>query len=127
MSSEPTDIKLYEKVKNLIYSKYRTHSAYRSGMIVKNYKTEFLKKYGKKISPYKTKYSSKKGLSRWFLEKWTRDKKGHVGYQKKGDVYRPLVRVTKKTPVTWFELSEYQIRKAKKEKKETGHVKKFKK
>ena len=36
--SVPTDKKLYEKVKAEIYKKYPTHSAYRSGLLVKEYK-----------------------------------------------------------------------------------------
>lgn len=126
MNSLPTDIKLYNKIKKNIYIKYPTHSAYRSGMIVKNYKKEFIKLYGDNISPYKNK-QNENGLKRWFKEKWSRDKKGNVGYEKKNDVYRPLIRVNKKTPTTWFELSNYEIKKAKKEKKESGRVIKFKK
>ena len=47
-------------------------------------------------------------------------------YINKSSVYRPSIRVTKQTPITWKELSPNQIKKAKKEKKETGRVKKFK-
>ena len=36
--SEPSDKKLYEKVKKEIYKKYPKHSAYRSGLLVKQYK-----------------------------------------------------------------------------------------
>ena len=36
--SEPSDKKLYEKVKKEIYKKYPKHSAYRSGLLVKEYK-----------------------------------------------------------------------------------------
>jgi aromatic ring-opening dioxygenase LigB subunit len=96
-------------------------------MIVKKYKKEFLLKYGDNVSPYKSKKNKSNGLIRWFDEKWSRDKKGNTGYNKKDDVYRPLIRVNKKTPITWFELSNKEISKAKKEKKETGRVLRFKK
>ena len=36
--SEPKDKKLYEQVKKEIYAKYPQHSAYRSGLLVKEYK-----------------------------------------------------------------------------------------
>ena len=36
--SEPTNKKLYEKVKKEIYKKYPKNSAYRSGLLVKTYK-----------------------------------------------------------------------------------------
>ena len=35
---EPTNKKLYEEVKKEIYAKYPKHSAYRSGLLVKEYK-----------------------------------------------------------------------------------------
>ena len=38
--SQPTDKKLYEKVKAEIYKKYPKHSAYRSGLLVKEYKSQ---------------------------------------------------------------------------------------
>lgn len=127
MESIPTDIALYNRIKKNIYINYPIHSAYRSGMIVKKYKSMFALKYGDKISPYKSNKKNKNGLTRWFNEKWSRDKKGNVGYNKTNDVYRPLVRITKNTPTTWFELSNYEINKAKKEKKEKGRVLRFKK
>ena len=36
--SEPKNKKLYEEVKNEIYRRYPQHSAYRSGLLVKEYK-----------------------------------------------------------------------------------------
>ena len=68
---EPVDNKLYNKTKKYIYKKYPKHSAYRSGLLVKKYKKDFTKKYGKRRQPYIGKRTKKKGLSRWFLEKWT--------------------------------------------------------
>jgi len=107
---------LYSKAKKK-YSKLKP-SAYKSGLIVKEYKRLGGKYSGKK--------PQKKGLSRWFKEKW-RNQRGEVGYKKKGDIYRPTKRITKKTPTTIKELSKTQIKKAMKEKKTKGRVKKFKK
>ena len=44
--AKPTDIKLYEKIKDTVYKKIPKHSAYRSGILVKKYKSEFQKIYG---------------------------------------------------------------------------------
>ena len=121
----PTDQKMYDRVKARIYKKYPKHSAYRSGLLVKEYKAAFKKKHGSK-EPYQGKKPSKKGLSRWFKEDW-KNQRGEKGYKKKGDVYRPTKRVTKETPTTFKEISKKQLKKAQKEKKETGRVKKFKK
>jgi len=120
----PKDKKMYAQVKKSIYRKYPKHSAYRSGLIVKKYKEKYLKKYNSKDA-YEGKKSDNKGLSRWFKEKWT-NQRGGSGYKKKGDVYRPTKRITKDTPKTFGELSKSSIRKAQKEKRKTGRVKKFK-
>lgn len=122
--SIPTDKKLYNKIKKNIYKKYPKHSAYRSGILVKTYKKKFTKKYGKNKKPYQGKKSMKKGLKRWFREKWV-NQRGEVGYKYKSDIYRPTYRVTKKTPKTHKELSKYRIKKARSEKKRTGRVKRF--
>ena len=114
--SEPLDKAKYSRAK----SKYKDmkHSAYKSGLIVKEYKRLGGKYDGKK--------NSKKGLSRWFKEDWkTQDNK--KTYQKKGDIFRPTKRITKKTPTTMSELTPVQKKKAIKEKKATGRVKKYKK
>ena len=114
--SEPSNKKLYEKVKKKIYEKYPKHSAYRSGLLVKAYKEEGGK--------YKGPKNPKEGLSRWFDEEW-RTQEGKTSYNKKGDVFRPTKKVTKNTPTTFKELSPAQIKKAQKEKKEKGRVTKF--
>lgn len=119
----PTDMKMYNSVKKSIYKKIPKHSAYRSGRVVAEYKKRFKKKYGSK-SPYKGKKNKNKGLSRWFREKW-RNQRGGVGYKKKGDVYRPTRRITKKTPRTYRELSKSEIKRAMKEKRKRGRVKRF--
>lgn len=116
MSNKPLDPALYARVKKAVYTKYPQHSAYRSGRLVQ----EYLKRGGQ----YKGKRKSGK-LARWFQEKWT-NQQGGIGYARKGDVYRPSKRVSKKTPVTWRELSPRQIKRAQREKRATGHVKRFK-
>jgi len=119
----PVDMVLYNRIKKDITSSIKIHSAYRSGLIGKKNKEAFKRKYGNK-SPYKGKKDDKKGLGRWFKEKW-RTQDGKVGYKKKGDVYRPTKRITKKTPATFKELGKKKIKEAQKEKKTKGRVKKF--
>jgi len=116
----PKDPILYDKIKKQIYKKYPIHSAYRSGMLVQEYKKQFKGKG----SPYKGQKPLKTGLGRWFKEKWVSDT-GKIGYTSKSSVYRPSVRITKKTPTTWSELSEKEIKRAKREKVKTGRVKQF--
>ena len=120
----PVDIKLYNKTKKHIYKKYPQHSAYRSGNLVKTYKKAFAKKYGVKKQPYIGKKQTKKGLKRWFDEKWVNQRK-EVGYKYKNDIYRPSKRITKKTPKTHKELKNSDIIRARREKYRTGRVKKF--
>jgi len=122
----PTDIKLYNKTKKYIYNKYPKHSAYRSGLLVKRYKDEFTKKYGKRRQPYMGKKTKKKGLSRWFREKW-KNQRGEIGYKYQNDVYRPSIRVTSNTPTTFKELNDKEIKKARTKKYLYGHVDRFKK
>ena len=121
--SKPTDKVLYEKVKKEIYKQYKKPSAYRSGALVKKYKSEFKKKHPNK-QPYTGLKNKNSGLSRWYREHWT-NQRGQIGYQKRGDIYRPTIRISKKTPTTYLELSEKQIKKAMAVKKKTGRVKKF--
>ena len=113
---EPKNKKLYEEVKNEVYKKHPKHSAYRSGLLVKEYK--------KRGGTYEGKENKSSGLNRWFKEKWV-NQRGEVGYKKKSDIYRPSVRVNKDTPTTHKELTATQIKKARAEKKTTGRVKKF--
>lgn len=120
----PVDKKLYNKIKKAIYKKNPKHSAYRSGMIVKTYKKKFRDNYGKK-KPYKGKKTQKRGLKRWFKEKWV-NQRGEIGYKYKNDIYRPSKKITKKTPTTYKELTKKQIKRARKEKYTKGRVKRFK-
>ena len=123
---KPTDLRLYEKIKNKVYKKIKKHSAYRSGVLVQKYKDAFKKKYGSKKSPYSGKKTQKKGLSRWFKEKWV-NQRGEVGYKYKNDIYRPSRRITKKTPLTHKELTKKEIKKARTKKYRHGRVDKFRK
>lgn len=121
----PRDQTLYNKIKKTIWKKIPKHSAYRSGVLVQTYKKIYSKKHGKKSKPYIGKKQTKKGLRRWFKEDW-RNQRGKVGYKFKSDIYRPTKRITKSTPITYNELTRKQIKKARKEKRKTGHVKRFK-
>ena len=114
----PINKALYEKVKKEIYSKNPKHSAYRSGLLVKTYKARGGKYSGDK--------NEKKGLSAWFKERW-RTEKGKKTYKEGGTIFRPTVRVSKKTPTTMSELSKKEKTAAIKEKKATGRVTRFKK
>ena len=114
--SQPKNKKLYEKVKEEIYKKYPQHSAYRSGLLVKEYKARGGEYTGSK--------NKDEGLSRWFRETWRSDK-GTVGYDHKNSVYRPTKRITKDTPTTFNELTKKQIQRAKREKALKGRVNKF--
>jgi hypothetical protein len=110
----PKNTKLYEKVKKFIYKKYPLHSAYRSGLLVKKYKELGGTYIGKRKGP----------LARWFKEDWKSDT-GHYGYTSKSSVYRPTKRISKKTPITFSELSRKEILRAKKEKYRKGYVTHF--
>ena len=123
---KPKDRKLYNKVKARVYKKIPKHSAYRSGVVVSSYKKAFSKKYGKRKKPYSGKRTKKRGLGRWFKEKWV-NQRGKVGYKYKSDIYRPSKRITRKTPTTHKELSRKQVKRARSEKRRTGRVKRFKK
>tara|TARA_Y100000389_G_C17075536_1_gene324113 strand:- start:14 stop:421 length:408 start_codon:yes stop_codon:yes gene_type:complete len=123
---KPTDLKLYEKIKKKLYKKIKKHSAYRSGILVQKYKDSFKKKYGSKKSPYSGIKTQKRGLSRWFKEKWV-NQRGEVGYKYKNDIYRPSRRITKKTPLTHKELTKKEINKARTKKYRHGRVNKFRK
>ncbi len=121
--SIPKDKTLYEKAKKIIISKNKINSAYRSGTIVKKYKDMYKKKTGSD-NAYIGKKKEKEGLSRWFKEDW-KTRKGKTQYEKKGDIFRPTKKITKKTPLTLKEIGKKNLKKAEKEKKKTGKVKKF--
>lgn len=125
MSNKPTDMKLYNLVKERIYKKNPKHSAYRSGLIVKEYKAKFKEKYGANKKPYTGTKPKTSGLSRWYKEDW-RTEKGKKTYKEGGTIFRPTKRITKDTPTTMSELTKKEKTKAIKEKKATGRVTKYK-
>ena len=115
---------LYDKTKRAVYKRIPKHSAYRSGVLVKEYKQRFREKYGTRRQPYLGKKATKKGLGRWFREKWA-NQRGEIGYKHKSDIYRPTRRVTAKTPVTHKELSAARVRRARRTKRIRGRVARF--
>jgi hypothetical protein len=91
----PKDKKLYAKVKLMADEIYKKPSAYKSGYIVKKYK-ELGGEYIDDNQP--------KELQNWFREKWM-----DVG-KKDYPVFRPTVRVNKKTPLTVKEIDEKNLK-----------------
>tara|TARA_Y100000361_G_scaffold154194_1_gene178687 strand:+ start:5922 stop:6299 length:378 start_codon:yes stop_codon:yes gene_type:complete len=120
----PSDCNLYNKTKKNVYKKYPKHSAYRSGILVKTYKKNFIKKHGTRKNPYSGVKPQRKGLLRWFKEEW-KNQRGDVGYKYKSDVYRPTKRITVKTPITFKELNNKQLKKARQTKYRKGRIYRF--
>jgi len=121
----PKDIKLYNNIKKNIYDKYPDHSAYRSGLLVKEYKLQYKNKY-KNNNAYFGIKNINKGLGRWFKEEW-KNQRNEIGYKNKSDVYRPTKRVTKKTPLTFQELSDKELKIARRNKAKNGRIIRFRK
>jgi hypothetical protein len=90
----PLNKKLYEKVKSIVYPKYKKPSAYRSGAVVKLYK-----ELGGKF-----KDNGERNLARWYAEEWK-----DVGNQDY-PVYRPTKRVNKNTPLTINEIDSNNLK-----------------
>lgn len=90
------DKQLYAQAVKQAEKVYKKSSAYRSGYIVKLYK-----ELGGRYAQQKT----SKPLARWFKEKWQ-----DIGHEKY-PVYRPMIRVTKKTPLTYDEIDKTQLKK----------------
>ena len=82
--------KLYEKAKQIADERYSKPSAYKSGFIVKTYKD---------MGGTYTDDGKEKPLARWYKELWV-----DVG-GKDYPVYRPTVKVSKKTPLIPSEIS----------------------
>jgi hypothetical protein len=78
--------RLYAKAKAKADETYKTHSAYKSGFIVKEYK----RLGGKYLED-----SKPKDLKRWFKEKW-----GDVGI--KNILFIVLASSIEKTPLSWW-------------------------
>ena len=93
---EILDKKIYALARKRADAIYKKSSAYKSGYIVKTYK-ELGGRYASDTKP--------KLLARWFREDWKDI--GHKEYP----VYRPAIRVTKKTPLTISEIDPKQLKK----------------
>lgn len=70
---------------------------------------------------------SKEGaaLRRWFKEEW-RTLSGDKDYSKGDRSFRPTKRVSKDTPTTASELTEYEKQKGREEKRKKGRVSRWK-
>ena len=115
----PKDKVLYEKAKKMADEIYKKPSAYKSGYIVKKYK----ELGGEYIDDKKP-----KELKRWFQEDWKDVGKLTKGYNY--PVYRPTVKVSKKTPLTVKEIDPKQLKeqiKLKQKIKGTKNLPKFEK
>jgi hypothetical protein len=95
------DKELYNLVKQHADEVYKKSSAYKSGYIVKTYK---------KLGGRYQDDNESKNLKRWFEEKWK-----DVGNQSY-PVYRPTIRVNKKTPLTVDEIDTSNLKKQIKQK-----------
>lgn len=120
---EPADPTLYRTIQRAVYARVPRHSAYRSGLVVREYKRAFQQLHPGR-DPYIGPRRGGEGLARWFAERW-RNQRGRVGYQYPSDVYRPTRRVNASTPVTFAELSPARLRAARREKAKTGRVVRF--
>ena len=89
------DPNIYKKAAEIADKTYKTHSAYKSGFIVKKYK-ELGGRYGDDGKP--------KNLKRWYKEQWY-----DVG-NKSYPVYRPKVKVSKDTPLTIKEIDPRNLK-----------------
>jgi hypothetical protein len=92
---QPKDKALYNRIRVMADEIYKKPSAYKSGYIVKKYK-ELGGEYIDDNQP--------KELKRWYQEKWM-----DIG-KKDYPVYRPTVRVNKKTPLLVSEIDPKQLK-----------------
>lgn len=121
----PTDKKLYNSISNKVKATVkRWPSAYASGQVVQQYKRAFATKYGPRKKPYIEPKTKKQNLNRWFKEKWVDVCRPKVNgqYQNCGRLQtkgkypfcRPLIKVSKHTPMTVSEvISKYGPKKLK--------------
>jgi len=123
-SPSPKNKALYAKVKREAKRRFKVWpSAYASGWLVKEYK--------RRGGIYSGKKSSKKGIGKWFEEKWInvcklprkvscgRPKTSLSTWKKKYPYCRPSKRVTRSTPRTARELSKTEIQKRCKQKRKS--------
>lgn len=126
----PLNKKLYEVVKKEADKKFlAATSIYKSSWIVSEYK--------RRGGTYEGEPTKKKGLRRWFAEKWVdlnrpiKDSKGNIiDYEpcgrenaslKKYPLCRPTYVVTSETPRTYSEIPTKDIENAKREKQKIKH------
>lgn len=77
MSTKPTDIRLYNKIKARIYRENPKHGLGRSMQLVREYKKAFKRKFGNTQEPYT---KGEKGTKKWFRQDWRQiDNKGNIG------------------------------------------------
>lgn len=95
----PLNPELYEKARKVVNAIYKKPSAFRSGALVKLYKH-----WGGRYADD----HHERTLTRWFREKW-QDVNPH---KTKGSypVFRPTVRVNKRTPLTVSEVDPKDLR-----------------
>lgn len=86
---------LYDKVKVYAGQVYKKPSAYKSGFIVKTYK---------KLGGTYSDDNKEKPLARWFDEGWQ-----DIG-NKEYPVYRPTIKINKKTPLLEKEIDPKQLK-----------------
>ena len=111
----PLNKNLYEKAKRIADETYSKSSAYKSGFIVQKYK-ELGGKYADDNTP--------KNLKRWIKEQWV--DVGKLDYP----VYRPTIRINKKTPLLAKEIDKNNLKsqiKLKQKYKGTKNLPRFKK
>lgn len=114
----PTDPVLYARAKSIVYKRYKVHSAYRSGAVVKLYK--------QMGGTYRAD-GREPTLKRWFKEKWSdvNPHKTRTSYP----VYRPTVRVNRRTPLTVDEVDPRDLAKQARRKqvlRDRGNLEPFK-
>jgi hypothetical protein len=94
----PTNQDLYDLVKFVVYQRYKKHSAYRSGAVIKMYK-----ELG---GTFKDDNKPKK-LAQWFKEEWKDI--NPLKTDKSYPVYRPTKRINKTTPLTVEEIDPVNL------------------
>ena len=115
MPARPVDPALYAAVKREIYKAHPKHSAYRSGMLVREYKRRGGRYAGGKLH-------SSTGLARWFKERWIDAcewQRGRIkpcgrraakSQSREYPYCRPMVRVSSATPKTVDKMTPAEIR-----------------
>jgi hypothetical protein len=95
----PLDPELYERARRVVNKIYKKPSAFRSGALVKLYKH-----WGGRYADDRR----ERNLARWFQERWE-DVNPHKT-NKSYPVFRPTVRVNKRTPLTVSEVDPNDLK-----------------